>query len=417
MDPWCSSSRTSSGPTTGPAACSDSFAPPARPRRSCCSRRSGRRAGPARSGPRFRRRARAGCVGRPARSPGPGPARRPRPDAGAWRGRPFGRHRRRRDGAERRQSVLRRAARGDARATDVTGEPSRRACATFSSPDLAGLPPDTQTVLRAASAAGRRVDDELLAAVLEMPARAVADALRPAISQGILVDADRFDDTLGGYAFRHALLAEVANGELLHGERDRLHAAFGEELERRGRSAAYPSRRPNSRTTGWPHEIGPERSRPWSPPVPRPNSVYAFAEARRHYEQALELWDERRVAGTRAAGPHRRPATRRRMRGADRRLRPSGELGRMAIDEAEIGPRRYRRRPRTPNRLGVLHERLRWYLWEAGDVAAAQAAVDRSLAPDPGAAADGRDGPAILAQAAGLRLLERRSERGRDAGT
>jgi predicted ATPase len=69
---------------------------------------------------------------------------------------------------------------------------------------LAALPPDTQRVLRAASAAGRRVDDELLAAVLEMPAQAVADALRPAITQGILVDADGGDDALGGYAFRHA---------------------------------------------------------------------------------------------------------------------------------------------------------------------------------------------------------------------
>ena len=46
--------------------------------------------------------------------------------------------------------------------------------------------------------------------------------------------------TSGGYAFRHALLAEVANGDLLHGERDRLHAAFGGELERRGEVGGLP---------------------------------------------------------------------------------------------------------------------------------------------------------------------------------
>ena len=125
-----------------------------------------------------------------------------------------------------------------------------------------------------------------------MPAGAVADALRPAITQGILVDADRFDDTLGGYAFRHALLAEVANGELLHGERDRFHAAFGEELERRGEIGGVPVT-PAELAYHW--VAARDRTRALPALVAAgaaAERVYAFAEARRHYEQALELWDD-----------------------------------------------------------------------------------------------------------------------------
>ena len=55
---------------------------------------------------------------------------------------------------------------------------------------LAALPDPTRRVLRAASAAGRRVDEELLASVLELSVSAVGDALRPALSHGMLVDAE-----------------------------------------------------------------------------------------------------------------------------------------------------------------------------------------------------------------------------------
>ena len=53
---------------------------------------------------------------------------------------------------------------------------------------IAVLPLRVQEVLRAAAAAGRRVDEDVLAAVLDMPHRAVTDALRTAIDEGIVVD-------------------------------------------------------------------------------------------------------------------------------------------------------------------------------------------------------------------------------------
>ncbi|MEA2578500.1 MAG: hypothetical protein QOD78_2088, partial [Chloroflexota bacterium] len=267
---------------------------------------------------------------------------------------------------------------------------------------LAGFPNETQRLLRAASAAGRRVDEELLAAVLEVPAQAVADALRPAITQGILVDADRLDAG-GGYVFRHALLAEVANDELLHGERDRLHAAFGGELERRGEIGGVPVT-PAELAFHW--VAARDRARAVPALVAAGAAaelVYAFPEARRHYERALELWEGlAEPAGSVAmdrASVLQRAAECAVLTGAYGR---AVELGRAAIaatEDAGGGGR-----PDDPSRLGTLHDRLRWYLWEAGDRAAALAAVEEALRlipAEPPTAARTR----VLAQSAGLRLL------------
>jgi DNA-binding CsgD family transcriptional regulator/tetratricopeptide (TPR) repeat protein len=267
---------------------------------------------------------------------------------------------------------------------------------------LAGLPNETQRLLRAASAAGRRVDEELLGAVLELPAQAVADALRPAITQGILVDADRLDEG-GGYVFRHALLAEVANDELLHGERDRLHAAFGEELERRGEIGGVPVT-PAELAFHW--VAARDRARAVPALVAAGAAaelVYAFPEARRHYERALEMWEG--LADPAGSVAMDRPSVLQRaaecavLTGAYGR---AVELGRAAIDAAEDTGRGEDRV--DPSRLGALHDRLRWYLWEAGDRAAALAAVEEALRlipAEPPTAARTR----VLAQSAGLRLL------------
>ena len=268
---------------------------------------------------------------------------------------------------------------------------------------LAALPPATQQVLRAASAAGRRVDDALLAAVLELPAQAVADALRPAIGQGILVDADRADDGLGGYAFRHALLAEVANGELLHGERDRLHAAFGGELERRGEIGGVPVT-PAELAYHW--VAARDRTRALPALVAAgaaAERVYDFGQARHHFERALDLWDDEAMSQDGARldriGVLQRAAECAVLTGAYER---AVQLGRAAITAAEIAAATGG--DDEPRRLGGLHDRLRWYLWEAGDVAAANAAVEDALRLTP-AEPPTAERTRILAQAAGLRLL------------
>ena len=273
---------------------------------------------------------------------------------------------------------------------------------------LSGLPDDTQRLLRAASAAGRRVDEDLLAAVLAVPAQSVADALRPAISQGILVAQGHGDDDPGGYAFRHALLAEVANDELLHGERDRLHASFGAELERRGEVGGVPVT-PAELAYHW--VAARDRARAVPALVAAgiaAERVYAFPEARRHYERALELWDAKplssHAAGMDKVAVMQRAAECSVLTGAYARAVELGRAAIAAVEKTGQAAAAGEGAQADPNRLGSLHERLRWFLWEAGDHDAARAAVEEALRlipPEPPTAARTR----VLAQAAGLHLL------------
>ncbi|MEU3016885.1 AAA family ATPase [Nocardiopsis sp. NPDC007018] len=96
------------------------------------------------------------------------------------------------------------------------------------------LPEATRTVLGLASAAGVRVEHDLLAAVASGTGIGGADldrALRPA------VDARVLRATGTGYAFRHALLAEAVYADLLPGERVRAHRAYVDVLARTGSGA------------------------------------------------------------------------------------------------------------------------------------------------------------------------------------
>ena len=211
------------------------------------------------------------------------------------------------------------------------------------------------------------------------------------------------DDGLGGYAFRHALLAEVANRELLHGERDRLHAAFGGELERRGEIGGVPV---SADELAYHWVAARDRARALPALVAAgaaAEHVYAFGQARRHFERALELWDDEAVS----AGSARMDRIGVLQRAAECAVLTGGyeravQLGRAAIPAAEIDAATGE--DHEPGLLGALHDRLRWYLWEAGDMAAANAAVEDALRltpAEPPTAARAR----ILAQVAGLRLF------------
>ncbi len=91
---------------------------------------------------------------------------------------------------------------------------------------LDGLDDRTLEVVRVASAAGRHVSHELLAAVTGLDYGELEAALRTAVESHVLAQA-------GGssYAFRHALLGEAVYDDLLPGERARLHTAFMTALQ------------------------------------------------------------------------------------------------------------------------------------------------------------------------------------------
>lgn len=91
---------------------------------------------------------------------------------------------------------------------------------------LERLDPEVQRLARVASVAGRRVREPLLRAVWADVGRAEAfdELVREAVAAQVLAEGD---DTV---EFRHALLAEVVDAELLPGERLALHRAYLEVL-------------------------------------------------------------------------------------------------------------------------------------------------------------------------------------------
>jgi len=154
-----------------------------------------------------------------------------------------------------------------------------------------------QRLVRVASVAGRSVAHARLRAVADLGDTDLEDALREAVQHHILVAAAPDPMRAELYRFRHALLREAVYGDLLPGERVRLHAAYARELaaeaDVRGSAAALAFHSLQS------HDL----------PTALAASVRAAAEADRHgapadalghYEQALKVWD--------AVAVHARPA-------------------------------------------------------------------------------------------------------------
>lgn len=261
---------------------------------------------------------------------------------------------------------------------------------------LGHLDPTALAVVRAVAAAGSLADEGMLGDALGLSSREVTDGLRAAIDDGILIMVETADGS-GGYAFRHALVREAAYAQLLRAERTTLHAAFAEHLTGRrvdGRRVddadiAFQLDRAEAFDRALPIHVEAGEAA---------EGAYAFGLARRHYERALELWDlaPPPAGSTRVDRPRvmQRAAECALLTGA---LDRAVELGRAALAALE------RLAPVEPARLGLFHDRLRWYLWEAGEYAAAAAAVAEALRltpSEPPSAARAR----VLAHAAGVRM-------------
>jgi DNA-binding CsgD family transcriptional regulator len=148
------------------------------------------------------------------------------------------------------------------------------------------LSPAAQQVLRAAAVTGRRVDDELAREASGLAGPDYDDAVREAVAHQLLVpDGDR------GYTFRHALLREAIYADLLPGERTRLHARLAELLADERRLAEVPGTAAElAQHSLASHDI----PRAFAASVAagkEADRLAAPAEAHRHYDQALSLWD------------------------------------------------------------------------------------------------------------------------------
>ncbi|HYM84815.1 MAG TPA: LuxR C-terminal-related transcriptional regulator, partial [Candidatus Dormibacteraeota bacterium] len=278
---------------------------------------------------------------------------------------------------------------------------------------LAPLAEPSRDVMRAAAASGRRVDDELLAEVLDRPPDDVDEALRDGLAHGVLVS----DPGTGELRFRHALVRDAVDGELLPGERRRLHQAFATALEGR-RSAGGATARPEELAFHW--EAAGRRDRAALAELDAARAaaaVSAWAEASRRYQRALALDGE--------VGP----------------VLPTAEMPEILLEAAnaaslagdyEVAAGLARRAvplvdpDADPARAAVVHQSLRWFLWEAGDLDAAAAEVAEALRLTPATPPSALRARAV-AHAAGLamsrgdpvealRLAEEAIAIGRDAG-
>ncbi|WP_455432823.1 ATP-binding protein [Streptosporangium soli] len=144
-------------------------------------------------------------------------------------------------------------------------------------------------VLRSAAVAGSRADHDLLSEVSALDDAPFDEGVREILSRGLLLRDGH------GYVFRHALLREAVYIDLLPGERTRLHTEFAKVLARRNGPVAELAHHylashdlPGALTTSV--EAGRRAAR-----------VGAPAEAHRHFDQALGLWervpDPERLAG------------------------------------------------------------------------------------------------------------------------
>ena len=139
--------------------------------------------------------------------------------------------------------------------------------------------------------AGRQVEHELLAEVCGLSDVDLGLALRSAIAAQLLfVDQD---GPVERYRFRHALVQEAAYDGLLPSERRVLHAAYARAIEANppGSGVAAATRLVEI-AHHW--RAAQDSARALTAAIAAGDAsraVYAYAEAGRQYERAIELWD------------------------------------------------------------------------------------------------------------------------------
>ncbi len=157
-----------------------------------------------------------------------------------------------------------------------------------------------QHILRVVSAAARWVPDRLLATVAGLSEVDLNAALREAMHQQLLV----VDESGRGYGFRHALARAAVHDDLLPGERAQLHRAYAEAIERSA-DLAGDLDASSMLAHHWlaAHDL--PRALPASVRAGRAAAAAsAPSAAQRHFELALELWNQVPDAEERAGIDH-----------------------------------------------------------------------------------------------------------------
>ncbi|HWG26403.1 helix-turn-helix transcriptional regulator [Actinospica sp.] len=147
------------------------------------------------------------------------------------------------------------------------------------------LPEPTRVVLRTLAAGGMEVSHGLLIKVSGLSNQQLSDALRPAVTEGIIILTAEHT----GYRFHHALTHEAVEQDLMPGDLVVLHRTYAEALEESGVGALDENASEIARHWHAAHNV-----KNAFPALVRAAEVaasrFAFAEELRMLELALELW-------------------------------------------------------------------------------------------------------------------------------
>ena len=147
---------------------------------------------------------------------------------------------------------------------------------------MVGLTRDAHAMIQVAAALGREFDHSLLARVARLPDERLLKGLREAVDHHLLVTSVRAPGST--FAFRHALVQELAYAQLLPPERVALHSSIARVLEDAHGSAA---------------EVAHHAYRAQDLPTALARSLdaaddavaaLAFPDALAHLERSLEIW-------------------------------------------------------------------------------------------------------------------------------
>lgn len=239
--------------------------------------------------------------------------------------------------------------------------------------DLAGQ------LLGIVAVAGSPVRHDLLVALGVLSEAEILKAVRTCVDHQILL----VDTQANGYAFRHSLLRDAADGQLFPAERRALHRACARAIQ--GNPALAYGSAAAERALHWHRAGDPEQALEAALDAAEAAAAsFGFPEALAHLERALGLWEQAPVA----AGARDRWAV----------TLQAGEYANLAGDHARAaGLARAALQhlgPQAPaGRAAQAWERLGRYLWDAGASEDALVAYARSadlVAAEPSSPAGAR---------------------------
>jgi DNA-binding NarL/FixJ family response regulator len=225
-----------------------------------------------------------------------------------------------------------------------------------------------------AAAAGLEVSHDVLAAASDLDPDAFEAAANELVDQRLLV----VTASRSAYAFRHALTREAAYGDLLPGERRRLHGAIARVLDEAGGRTTPGVGVSATIAEHWDAAGDAERALRARVRAGRAaEEVFAYADALQHFERALELWDVVDEPASVAGADH--PEL---LASAAEVASAIGQDER-GIDHVSAAIAEADASGESPTRIGLLHLRRAIYLGRAGRDGDMEDALRRAVAIVP----------------------------------